>query len=102
MSTARNDISLPDDLVDLIKKTARAQSRNPGEIVRDAVERYISDDRWQRVLAYGKRQAQRLGYTDVERLIHECRPERALARSGSKDYGRHERLRPIREVNRLA
>jgi metal-responsive CopG/Arc/MetJ family transcriptional regulator len=81
MSTARNDISLPDDLVDLIKETARAQGRNPGEIVRDAVERYISDDRWQRVLAYGKRQAQRLGYTEdeVERLIHECRPERDLA-----------------------
>jgi hypothetical protein len=81
MSTGRNDIPLSDELVDLIKKTARAQGRMPEEIVQDALVRYISDDRWQRVLAYGKQQAQQLGYTedDVERLIHECRLEQNLA-----------------------
>jgi hypothetical protein len=36
MSKARNDIPLPDDLVNLIKRTARAQGRNSGEVVRDA------------------------------------------------------------------
>ena len=75
MNTAPNDIPLSQDLVDLIKKTATAQGRRPEQVVQDALKLYVSDDRWQRALAYGKRQAQTLGYTedDVERLIGECR-----------------------------
>jgi predicted transcriptional regulator len=75
MAAAGSDIPLSQDLVELITKTASAEGRKPEEIVEDAVNSYISDRRWQRVLAYGKRQAQALGYTedDVERLIHELR-----------------------------
>ena len=78
MSASRNDISLSDDLADLIQRTARAQGRKPAEVVRDAVTRYVSDNRWQRVLDYGKRQAKTQGYTeeDVERRIHESRAVR--------------------------
>ncbi len=78
MSTSRNDISLSNDLVDLIKKTATVQGRKPEEVVEDAVTHYVSDKRWQRVLDYGKGQAKALGYTeeDVERLIHDSRAER--------------------------
>ena len=75
MSTARNNFEFPPDLIELIEKTANAEGRRPEQVVQDAVGLYVSSNRWQRVLAYGKRQAQALGYTenDVERLIQESR-----------------------------
>lgn len=75
MTAAGNDVPLSQDLVDLIRTTANAEGRTPEEILWDAINSYISDRRWQRVLAYGKRQAEALGYADddVERLIHESR-----------------------------
>jgi metal-responsive CopG/Arc/MetJ family transcriptional regulator len=74
MSEARQ-LTLPDDLVEVIVRTARAQGRAPEELIEDAVRRYVSDNRWEQLLSYGKRQAERLGYTedDVERLIMESR-----------------------------
>ena len=81
MNTAPNDIPLSQDLVDLIKKTAMAEGRRPEQVVQDALRLYVSDNRWERALAYGRRQAQMLGYTedDVERLIQECRAGRDSA-----------------------
>jgi predicted transcriptional regulator len=75
MIEAGNNIPLSPDLVDLIRKTADAEGRKPEEIVEDAVNSYIADHRWQQVLAYGKRQAKDMGFTedDVERLVHESR-----------------------------
>lgn len=78
VETARNNFEFPPDLLDLIEKTASAEGRRPEQVVQDAMGLYVSTDRWQRVLAYGKRQAQALGYTedDVERLIEESRSVR--------------------------
>lgn len=81
MSQARQ-LTLPDELVEVIVRTARAQGRAPEELVEDAVKRYISDNRWERLLSYGKRQAERLGYSedDVERVITESRQQETAPR----------------------
>lgn len=82
MIEAANSIPLSPELVDLIKKTAKAEGRKPEEIIEDALSSYIAGHRWQQVLTYGKRQAKDLGYTedDVERLIYESRAEQDTAR----------------------
>jgi hypothetical protein len=62
-------------LFETILTTARAKGRTPEELVADAFQQYVSDDRWARVLAYGRKQAETLGYSeaDVQRLIAETR-----------------------------
>jgi len=47
------------------------------ELLREAVERYLRDRSWQRLLAYGQERARSLGLsdTDVPRLIEEYRQE---------------------------
>ena len=66
---------LPPELFEIILTTARAEGRSPEELVADAFRKYVSEDRWARVLAYGRRQAETLGYNeaDVQRLIAETR-----------------------------
>jgi hypothetical protein len=50
--------------------------------MREAVELYLKDRRWQRLLAYGEQQARNLGLseTDVPRLIEEYRREHGQSR----------------------
>jgi hypothetical protein len=47
------------------------------EVLREAVERYLRERRWQKIFAYGERRAQALGLTetDIPRLIAEFRQE---------------------------
>ena len=47
----------------------------PAEIVREAIERYVKDRRWRRLIAYGQARARQLGLTeaDLPRLIAEAR-----------------------------
>ncbi len=54
---------------------AEEENRTREELVREAVERYLKDRRWQRLLAYGEQQTRALGLSDadVPRLIEDYR-----------------------------
>lgn len=47
----------------------------PGDVVREALERYMEDREWSKLFAYGEERAKALGLTedDVPRLIAEIR-----------------------------
>lgn len=68
---------MPSSLLAEVQAAANEEHRSRDEVVREAIERYLRDRRWQRLLAYGERQAQSLGLTDVDvpRLIEEYRQE---------------------------
>ena len=71
-------LSMPPMLLAEIREAADEDQRTTEELVREAIERYLEDRRWQRLLAYGEQQARSLGLTDadVPRLIEEYRQER--------------------------
>lgn len=77
-------ISLTPDLLRAAERTAKREGRTKSELFREALRRYISDERWRRLREYGAEQSRRLavGESDVERLIHEYRRERQPARRG--------------------
>jgi predicted transcriptional regulator len=69
------DPLVPADLAAAIQATAEEEHREPGEVVREAYERYVDEREWQKLLAYGRERARTLGLTetDVPRLIAEVR-----------------------------
>lgn len=75
-------LSLPPELLRAAERIAKREGRTKSELFREALRRYISDERWRRLREYGLEQSQRLGVTegDVERLVHEHRRERETAR----------------------
>jgi metal-responsive CopG/Arc/MetJ family transcriptional regulator len=68
---------MPSSLLAEIQAAANEEHRSRDEVVREAIERYLRNRRWQRLLAYGEQQARSLGLTDadVPRLIEEHRQE---------------------------
>lgn len=70
--------SLPEGLMAEIVKIAREQDRSVGEVLAEAVDRYVKDQQWEAVKRYGRAKASERGLTeaDVPRLISECRNER--------------------------
>ena len=70
-------LKMPSSLLAEVQAAANEEHRSRDELVRDAIERYLRDRRWQRLLAYGEQQARSLGLTDadVPRLIEEYRQE---------------------------
>ena len=68
---------MPSSLIAEIQAAATEEHRSREEVVREAIERYLRNRRWQRILAYGEQQARSLGLTDadVPRLIEEYRQE---------------------------
>ena len=70
-------VKMPSSLLAEVQAAANEEHRSPDELVREAIERYLRDRRWQRLLAYGEQQARSLGLTDadVPRLIEEYRQE---------------------------
>lgn len=79
MKTASDteSVRMPSSLLAEVQAAANEEHRSRDEVVREAIERYLRNRRWQRLLAYGERQAQSLGLTDadVPRLIEEYRQE---------------------------
>ncbi|HEY6253720.1 MAG TPA: ribbon-helix-helix protein, CopG family [Candidatus Angelobacter sp.] len=73
---------MPSSLLAELQAAADEEQRTSDELVREAVERYLKDRRWQRLLAYGEQQARSLGLTDadVPRLIEEYRQEHRQSR----------------------
>jgi hypothetical protein len=76
-----NPIAIPPALLEEIQEAADEDRRPAGEVLREAVERYLENRRWQRLFAYGEERARALGLTeaDIPRLIEESRRERAQA-----------------------
>lgn len=83
MATGEQPIpTLPVSLMAEVERVAREQERTVSQVVADAVDRYVKDERWQRLLAYGRERAGALGLTDddVPRLIEESRREHQQGR----------------------
>ena len=74
-----NIINIPPTLLEEIKAAAAEEKRPAEEILREAIERYLENRRWQQLLSYGEERARELGLTeaDIPRLIAESRREQA-------------------------
>jgi hypothetical protein len=70
-------IVIPPALIAKIQAAAHEEQRPAEEMLREAIERYLRNRRWQRILAYGQQRAREMGLTedDVPRLIAEYRQE---------------------------
>jgi predicted transcriptional regulator len=77
-----NLIAIPPALLAEIQQAADEERRPAGEVLREAIERYLENRRWQQLLSYGQQRARELGLTeaDIPRLIAESRRERAQER----------------------
>lgn len=77
-----NPIAIPPSLLAEIQTAAEEDKRPVEELLREAIERYLRNRRWQRILAYGEERARALGLTeaDVPRLIAEYRQEQQQGR----------------------
>jgi len=77
-----NTIAIPPSLLAEIQAAAEEEKRPAEEVLREAIERYLRNRRWQRILAYGEERARALGLTeaDVPRLIAEYRKEQRQGR----------------------
>ncbi|MGA2538223.1 MAG: hypothetical protein ABSF53_19595 [Terracidiphilus sp.] len=78
MATSERPIpSIPVSLLAEVENLARSQARTVGEVLAEAVDRYVKDQKWQSLKAYGRDKARTLGLTeaDVPRLIEESRRE---------------------------
>jgi metal-responsive CopG/Arc/MetJ family transcriptional regulator len=73
-------VSMPSSLLAEVQAAANEEHRTREELLLEAVERYLHDRRWQRLLSYGQERARSLGLTDtdVPRLIEEYRQERSI------------------------
>jgi hypothetical protein len=78
MATSERPIpSIPVSLLAEVENLARSQARTASEVLAEAVDRYVKDQKWQSLKAYGRDKAQSRGLTeaDVPRLIEESRRE---------------------------
>lgn len=67
----------PSGLLAEIQAAADEEQQALAELVREAIERYMDEREWRKLLAYGQERALTLGLTeaDVPRLITEARRE---------------------------
>jgi hypothetical protein len=77
-----NTIAIPPSLLAEIRAAAEEEKRPAEEVLSEAIERYLRNRRWQRILAYGEERARALALTeaDVPRLIAEYRQEQRQGR----------------------
>ena len=70
---------LPEGLQIELEKAARAQGRQVGDVLAEAVKTYLDEQSWQKLIQSGRKRAKDLGYTedDVPRLIAESRSEQS-------------------------
>jgi predicted transcriptional regulator len=68
---------LSDELLHKVEETARAQNREPGEVVAEAVTKYLADQSWVQYVERNEARARKMGIgeEDVDRLIGEVRRE---------------------------
>ena len=77
-----NTIAVPPSLAAEIKAAADEEKRSVEEMLREVIERYLRNRRWQRIFAYGEERARALGLSeeDIPRLIAESRGEQQPGR----------------------
>ena len=71
-------ISLPADLVRETQRVAREESRTRSDLIRDALQQYLTSRRWRRLRQWGAGTADRLGLkteADLQRLLEAVRTE---------------------------
>lgn len=68
-------LSLPPTLLLEAERLAKKEGSTKSELFREALRRYLQEQRWAELRGYGARQARKLGIkaTDLERLIAEYR-----------------------------
>ena len=68
---------ISDELLHQVEDAARAQNREPSELVADAVRKYLDDLSWVQYVERNGAKASKagIGEEDVERLISEVRRE---------------------------
>lgn len=73
MMTQTLNIALPVDLVKKADLVAKKEYRNRSELIREALRIYLEDKaKWQEIVAYGKKQAKKMGIKseqDVVRIV---------------------------------
>ncbi|MGA7521817.1 MAG: hypothetical protein WBW84_05010 [Acidobacteriaceae bacterium] len=69
--------ALPENLMAEIARIARDQNRSVGDVLAEAVDRYVKEQQWNALKQYGRARAAELGLTeaDVPHLISEVRKE---------------------------
>lgn len=80
MAISTVNISFKEDLLAEIDRIARRESRSRSELIREAARSYIDrKKRWERIFAFGDKQAKKLGLKegDVEAAISERRTRAA-------------------------
>jgi Arc/MetJ-type ribon-helix-helix transcriptional regulator len=77
-SSATSDTLVPPAMLPEIRAVAQEEHRDPSDVVREALERYMADREWNKIFAYGEERARAMGLTeeDVPRLIAEYRREK--------------------------
>lgn len=77
MATQTINISMPKKLLEEADRVAKFESRTRSELIRESLRAYVEQRRaWERIFAYGKRTAKRLGIKseeDVYRMVEEYR-----------------------------
>ena len=76
-------ISLPLDLLRETQRVAREESRTRTELIREALQQYLTSRRWQRLRQWGAEAAEQLGLkseADLQRLLDDTRTDRRKAR----------------------
>jgi metal-responsive CopG/Arc/MetJ family transcriptional regulator len=71
-------LSLPPELAREAERIAKREGRTQSEIFREALRRYIQEQRWLDLRRYGAQQPRKLGIREpgVERVIEEYRKGR--------------------------
>jgi len=72
-------VSLPTDLVRETQRVAKEESRTRSDLIRDALQQYLTSRRWRRLRQWGAETADRLGLkteADLQRLLDQVRAER--------------------------
>jgi len=72
-------LDIPPPLLAQVQAAAEEEHRPAAEVVRDAVEHYLRNRRWQKLFAYGEQRARDLGVGEesIPHLIAEYREERS-------------------------
>ncbi|HWC91462.1 MAG TPA: hypothetical protein VG433_17455 [Pirellulales bacterium] len=70
-------LTIPPALLAQVHAAAQEEHRPADEVLRDALERYLRERRWQKIFVYGEQRAHDLGVSepDIPRLIAEYRQE---------------------------
>lgn len=70
-------LSLPPELLQEAERLAKKEGRTKSELFREALRRYIQEQRWAELRRYGAQQVRKLGIkeTEVERIVEAYRKD---------------------------